>query len=145
MGDLEGLGLITPYSLYDPKLKIKQQDDENFNVRLKIMEEILNISSDSQFIYVLANLLKVKYLYAKSLPGSVDYLIAERVNRINTEMFAKGEQPIVRYTDISEGQPAYCIDPQYSVKGYPLKNCGKDAPLPSVSGMIDKSVIEGLC
>lgn len=144
MRDLESLGLITPYSLYDPKLKIKNHDGEKFDVRLKIMEEILNISSDSQFVYVLGNLLKDTELYAKSLPGSVDYLIAERVNRISAEMLARGEQPLVRYTDISGGLPVYCIDYSHTVKDYPLRNCDKDSPVPTLSGMIDKSAIEGL-
>ena len=144
MRDVEGMGLITPYSLYEPKLKIKRQDEEDFIVRLKIMGEILNLSSDSQFVYVLANLLRDRDLYAKSLPGSVDYCIAERVNRISAEMLARGEQPLVRYTEISGGQPVYCIDYLHSLRDYPLKNCGKDAPVPSLSGLIDKSVIEGL-
>lgn len=144
MQDVEGLGLITPYSLYDPKLKIKQQNGEDFNVRLKVMEGILSISSDSQFVYVLANLLKNEKLYAKSLPGSVDYRIAERVNQINAEMLRRGESPLVRYTDISGGLPVYRIDYLYTVGDYQLKNCQKDAPVPTLSGMIDKSVIDGL-
>lgn len=144
MRDVEGLGLITPFSLYDPKLKIKQQDGEDFNVRLRVMGEILNLSSDSQFVYVLGNLLKNDDLYAKSLPGSVDYRIAERVTRINAEMIRKGESPLVRFTDISGSLPVYRIDHLYTVGEYPLKNCQKDAPVPALSGMIDKSVIDGL-
>ena len=144
MQDVENLGLITPYSLYDPKLKIKQQDEEKFDVRLKVMEKILSISSNSQFVYVLANLLKDGELYAKSLPGSVDYRIAERVNLISAENLRVGKPPLVRYTDISGGLPVYSIDFSHTVKDYPLKNCGKDAPVPELSGMIDKSVIEGL-
>lgn len=146
MADVGMAGFAQEYVQYTPKVKLHTSlNGKGYEYRLKLLERLMEIRLDSDFLYAVTVLVKGGFdFFAKAAPGTVDYKFAERIWAINNLRFAQGQEPVVKYCNLSGSSPtfnvlngvAYGKSYQVSGKGPAL------AVLPPLSGRVSSGLID---